>query len=492
MTRTLPFVAACLCAGTAFGQSVLVNTRLQPAETLAANDVLQLDLKDFFKRYPEPGPVATFTIFMPEPDGMRTYQVGDQTIETMGYKLASGESYDDPYAVAASDFAWTEHAVEFQLLPAEAPVTVANFMSYAADGAYTDTIVHRNESTGRAFRPGGEAFFQPLPIIQAGGLRLYPTDDYLLEWIPNRAPIPLEQSRVNNKGTLAMARGSLPDTATSQFFINLGDNERNFGNLYAVFGELLDPEGDQPVLDQFAAAPIYDLSSPYPSGNPNRFPNLPFGSLPMYTPWWDDKASYARFSSIEVSAGDPDGISYSWAWREVEGEGEAEADPGYNPSAFQVSIDGSVLSIGRTDTGYAILDVSGSTGSDDAVSFAINLLAFRPEALDKFPDSAINPGGWLESAWYGWVFSEAWPLVFHANHGRQWILPDGDSTTLYAHDELLDSLIYTTTRAYPHIYVYRLGKWVYFAEGSGNGVLPSRWFYTFEADNPRWVYEEDL
>jgi cyclophilin family peptidyl-prolyl cis-trans isomerase len=489
MMRPLLLIAAGLCAGTAFGQSVLVNTRLHSLETLRTSDSLQLDLRDYFQSYASPGPVATFTIFMPEPDGLREFTIGNQPVETMAYQLTSGDSYDDPYAVSAEEFVWNEHTVEFQLLPQEAPVSVANFMTYARDGAYRNTIVHRNESTGRAFRPGGQASFQPLPIIQSGGFRLYPDDDFLLEWVPTREPIPFEESLANSAGTLAMARTADPNSATSQFFINLENNERSFGSAYAVFGQLLDPEADQPVLDAFADAPIYDLSTPFPNGDPNVFPSLPFSSLPLYAPFWNEKASYARFASVTVPAGDPDGVEYSWEW--VDSDDETSDEEAANRAAFNIAIDGSILRVSRSDSGTGAIRVKGGSANGEA-EFIINLLGYHPGALDQFPGGVIHQDGWLESDWYGWVYGEAFPRIFHANHGHQRVIDDGDWRSLYAYDQHLRSIVYTSTAIYPVFYIHRIGKWVQYQEDTGNGIEPSRWFYLFDSDNSGWVHESEL
>ena len=117
----------------------------------------------------------------------------------------------------------------------EAPATVANFMRYARDGFYADTVFHR-------VIPGF--------MIQGGGL----TAD--MERKSTRAPITNESDNglSNARGTLAMARTSDPDSATSQFFINLTDNARLDGQKgqpgYTVFARVT--EG-MDVIDRIAA-----------------------------------------------------------------------------------------------------------------------------------------------------------------------------------------------------------------------------------------------
>ncbi len=109
-----------------------------------------------------------------------------------------------------------------------APVSVANFLAYAESGFYAGTVFHR---VIRGF------------MIQGGGL----TAD--LERKQTRAPIRNEATNglSNDRGTLAMARTNVVDSATAQFFINTVDNPalnnrgtdaRSYG--YAVFGRVID------------------------------------------------------------------------------------------------------------------------------------------------------------------------------------------------------------------------------------------------------------
>ena len=111
---------------------------------------------------------------------------------------------------------------------AKAPETVANFVQYAKDGHYDGTIFHRVI----------DGF-----MIQGGGF----TRD--MNQKPTREPIRNEAMNglKNKRGTVAMARTMVVDSATSQFFINLVDNDfldfqnptpQGFG--YAVFGSVTD------------------------------------------------------------------------------------------------------------------------------------------------------------------------------------------------------------------------------------------------------------
>ena len=125
--------------------------------------------------------------------------------------------------------------IKLELDAESAPVTVANFVQYVGDGFYDGTVFHR-------VIPGF--------MIQGGG---YAPDG---SGKPTREPIELESANglKNLRGTIAMARTMVADSATSQFFINLVDNDfhdRAPGNDgYAVFGMVL--EG-MDVVDSIAA-----------------------------------------------------------------------------------------------------------------------------------------------------------------------------------------------------------------------------------------------
>jgi cyclophilin family peptidyl-prolyl cis-trans isomerase len=128
-------------------------------------------------------------------------------------------------------------AIKIALDRDKAPVSVDNFLQYVRSGHYDGTVFHR---------------VIPSFMIQGGGF------DPDMKQKPTKPPIRNEAKNGlrNRRGTLAMARTNDPDSATSQFFINLKDNTaldygmRNAG--YAVFGEVV--EG-MDVVDRIAAVP---------------------------------------------------------------------------------------------------------------------------------------------------------------------------------------------------------------------------------------------
>jgi len=128
--------------------------------------------------------------------------------------------------------------ITVELYNDDAPVTVTNFLSYVSEGFYEETLFHRVIDN---FMIQGGGF--------ARGLTIKETHD----------PIFLEsnQGLSNVRGMLAMARTSVPDSATSQFFINTVDNtfldyQNDNSPGYAVFGEVI--EG-MAVVDEISGTP---------------------------------------------------------------------------------------------------------------------------------------------------------------------------------------------------------------------------------------------
>jgi peptidyl-prolyl cis-trans isomerase A (cyclophilin A)/peptidyl-prolyl cis-trans isomerase B (cyclophilin B) len=141
--------------------------------------------------------------------------------------------------------------IKVELDEQKAPQSVKNFLTYADRGFYDGTVFHR---VIKDF------------MIQGGGMNAE------LSPKPTDAPIRNEATNGlrNLRGTLAMARTSVIDSATSQFFINLKDNDfldhrdmsmQGYG--YAVFGRVV---AGMEVVDKIGASP---------TGMRNRFRDVP-------------------------------------------------------------------------------------------------------------------------------------------------------------------------------------------------------------------------
>ena len=118
----------------------------------------------------------------------------------------------------------TNHGdIGVELFDEKAPISCENFRQYVTDGHFNGTIFHR---------------VIPNFMIQGGGMDASMASKATRDPIKNEA----DNGESNARGTLAMARTGVVDSATSQFFINLRDNDflnhgtRDFG--YAVFGKV--------------------------------------------------------------------------------------------------------------------------------------------------------------------------------------------------------------------------------------------------------------
>ncbi len=119
-------------------------------------------------------------------------------------------------------------SIKIELEDEKAPITVANFLAYVDDKHYDNTIFHR---------------VIPTFMIQGGGFQTG------MKQKPVKKPIVNESANglSNQRGTLAMARTNVPDSATSQFFINVSNDnafldrkQSRDGVGYCVFGKVIE------------------------------------------------------------------------------------------------------------------------------------------------------------------------------------------------------------------------------------------------------------
>lgn len=145
------------------------------------------------------------------------------TMLTIG--LTAAASADDLHPRVKLDTSLGEITIELDAV--NAPISTTNFLNYVEDGHYNGTCFHRVMATF---------------MIQGGG---YMPD--LSEKKPGHPPIFNEwrNGLKNARGTIAMARTNVPNSATAQFFINVVDNENldkpgGGGAAYAVFGKVVE------------------------------------------------------------------------------------------------------------------------------------------------------------------------------------------------------------------------------------------------------------
>jgi peptidyl-prolyl cis-trans isomerase A (cyclophilin A)/peptidyl-prolyl cis-trans isomerase B (cyclophilin B) len=150
--------------------------------------------------------------------------------------------------------------IVLELNKTKAPISVENFLGYVNKGFYDGTVFHRVI----------DGF-----MIQGGGF------DRSMVQKETAAPIKNEwQNGLKNKrGTIAMARTNAPDSATSQFYINVVDNDAldvpRGGAAYAVFGKVID---GMETVDRIKTVPTGQKMGTTPQGS-GPFPSVPLESV---------------------------------------------------------------------------------------------------------------------------------------------------------------------------------------------------------------------
>ena len=198
--------------------------------TRASGSSVAVNAAAFFKAQDAPGTVVRLTI------------VSGTTLVS-GSSLASGTN-----------------TIYLALTDSLTPLTVANFLSYVRSGAYNNSFFHRSNP----LMPD----YSNLPILQGGGFRLADGTSDLnsstLRGMPAAGSIlnEADPSRPNVRGTIAMARTDDPNSATSGWFFNVGDNSggsgwNGAGTGYTVFGTVIG--NGMAVVDQISALPTSDL-----------------------------------------------------------------------------------------------------------------------------------------------------------------------------------------------------------------------------------------
>jgi peptidyl-prolyl cis-trans isomerase A (cyclophilin A) len=169
--------------------------------------------------------------------------------------FASGQANTAKKAAAKNPIVAMETTmgtIKIELFADKAPITSKNFLDYVNLGFYAGTVFHR-------VAPGF--------VIQGGGYLENLTPKPTMPGIKNESKNGLK----NLRGTLSMARYDDPNSATSQFFINLADNSSldpsGGGWGYAVFGKVI--EGME-VVDKIAAVKTVEKNTSFPT-----FPSQP-------------------------------------------------------------------------------------------------------------------------------------------------------------------------------------------------------------------------
>jgi cyclophilin family peptidyl-prolyl cis-trans isomerase len=240
-------------------------------------------------------------------------------------------------------FDTTKGKFNAELLAADMPKTVVNFLNYTHRGAYTNSFIHRSVSNF---------------VIQGGG---YTLSGMAVTPVAVDAPVENEPKRSNTRGTLAMAKTSAgPNTATSQWFVNLNDNSANLDTQnggFTVFGYVLST--GMSVVDAIAAVPVYNAKTQLGAA---------FDSLPLLAGSLSPE-NFLMVKSVGVVPLFPEPASAS----AVVGFTATSSNPG----VATVEIAASTLTIRPVSTGMATVTVRAqdTNGKDVSSSFLATVVA---------------------------------------------------------------------------------------------------------------------
>jgi len=212
--------------------------------------------------------------------------------------LADMETPDNPVVLLDT----SEGDIFLELFQLDAPNTVANFIEHVERGLFGESFFHR-------LAPGF--------VLQGGGFRFSEERGFDAVFDPDLGPIENEFGRSNLERTIAMAKlGGDPDSATSQFFVNLADNSGNLDNQnggFTVFGRVLD-DASWDVVQSIAGLNTQNLTQdsaffdPDPDGDPDTDDGMarqledPFGR-PLFNEL-DQAGQPTGFQTLE-DTGDP-------------------------------------------------------------------------------------------------------------------------------------------------------------------------------------------
>ena len=241
--------------------------------------------------------------------------------------------------------------VNIEMLATAAPLTVANFLNYVDDGDYDNSMIHRS-LTGFVLQGGG--FRAGFPVVA----------------IPADPPVVNEFNLSNLIGTLSMAKlGNDPDSATNQYFINLGDNSGNLDEQnggFTVFARVIGSGmATVGVMEDVTVWSRSGLNEPgidlLQNGSSfNDVPLLGTANDPIAAEFMIVLETARRVTAFPNSDGSPSMVSF--------------AATSSAPEIADASFDGSILvltpggaSLGSTTIVVTATDTNGNEVSDDFV-----------------------------------------------------------------------------------------------------------------------------
>jgi len=351
-----------------------------------------------------------------------------------------------------------------ELLDEDAPITTENFLNYIESGRYTNSIIHRSVSNNPNF-PNQSDF-----VLQGGGFFL--TEETLIpQPIETDAPIVNEFNPKNSnvRGTLSMAKiGGDPDSATSQFFINLSDNSSNLDNQnggFTVFAKVVG--NGMTVVDQWADIRAWNAAE--------SFNNGAFTEIPL--PNFDNTGSltfenYLQFPFVgEVEKYDTE---------EAIGLIQLELSSLSNETLANINLDGTELNISVPPL---------ASGATD-----INLIAYEAGLQQSniiAPTLSLSVGGlvadedlsnnWFLSNWFGQYNESELPWIYHRRLGWLYRDPDIRQGGVALYTPL--GWLWTRQDLFPYFWKFasggESGNWLYWAETTSDPA----YFFDFAASN---------
>lgn len=255
---------------------------------------------------------------------------------------------------------------DIQLLDAWTPKTTANFLGYVERGDYNNSVIHRS-----ARLPDGSPF-----VVQGGG---YTLRSNTIAPVPARPPVTNEPSFSNVRGTVAMAKlGGDPNSATSEWFVNLSDNSANLDNQnggFTVFGVVLG--NGMAVADAIAALPTNNYGGA-------------FSELPLRKPTLDAD-NFVVFSNARRLAAGTQVFPFDFTARDEQfTAGFADLPANYNTN--QYALRSSRTNLPANLGGKPALFISGANRSDDLWMF------WKRKAIGLLPNTVYEATFDLELA----------------------------------------------------------------------------------------------
>lgn len=180
--------------------------------------------------------------------------------------------------------------IDVRLYDNATPLSVANFLGYTSRGDYHGTMIHRSVP-GFVIQGGGWDY--------DGSSHIEPTD---FPQITDQAPVLNEPGISNIRGTLAYAKNSDPNSATSQWFFNLADNsglDSPANGAFTVFGRVVG--SGMSVADAIAALPTFPFAGAWNEAPMRNYTATQFSS---YVPVSGNNVVSMNITVLNYPAGD--------------------------------------------------------------------------------------------------------------------------------------------------------------------------------------------